>query len=217
MEHVITMLCQRMVEGQKAVAGRDFPLAIEDVRHPGARELLRKNMWKNARGRAVVHLAAAKHDEGDPDNELLELVFGRPKEWQEQQSVLMTELFGNNERLLKARSNDALLDAASAKARKDALRLKPRFAKSPPFGEVLQVKAPFKTSSGGVEWMWVEVVRWEGSTIHGVLRNEPFEVPALKSGARVDVDESTIFDYLLTRSDGSKEGNETQRLIEQRE
>jgi uncharacterized protein YegJ (DUF2314 family) len=217
MEDAIVLLCQRMVEGARPVAGRDFTLAVADLRHREVRRRLEKDFQKNALGRAVIHLAAGKHDKGDPENPLLELVFpGRAQQIQEQQSELLTELFGGDDRVLKV-EDDPILLAASARARKRALLLKPRYTSAPPLSETLQVKAPFKTSDGGTEWMWVEVVRWQGATIHGVLRNDPFDVPSLKSGSRVDVEESTIFDYILTRPDGSREGNETGPLLEARQ
>jgi uncharacterized protein YegJ (DUF2314 family) len=62
--------------------------------------------------------------------------------------------------------------------------------------------------------MWVEVLRWEGKTIHGVLQNDPYDVPDMKAGARVDVSEDSIFDYIHRGADGGLEGNETGRLIE---
>ena len=217
MENVIRLLCQRMVEGGRPVAGRDFTLAVADVRHPDVRRWLEGVSLKNARGKAVVHLATGKHDKGDPDNPLLEVVFpGPPRGLQERQADLLAELFGGDERVLKVKSDTALREA-STRARQKALRLKPRFASGQSTLDTLQVKAPFTTTSGGTEWMWVEVVRWQGSTIHGVLRNDPFEVPGLKTGSRVDVEESSIFDYILVHPDGSREGNETQPLLEQRQ
>ena len=76
------------------------------------------------------------------------------------------------------------------------------------------VKGPFKTASGGNEWMWIEVVRWKGSKIEGILENDPFQVPNLKAGARVEVEEDSIFDYIYRHADGTREGNETSALIE---
>ena len=113
--------------------------------------------------------------------------------------------------------HDQALLAASQRARKKALSIGKRYAKGPPFGEQLLVKVPFQTSDGGDEWMWVEVVSWNGDEIDGILQNDPFDVPALKSGSRVDVKASQIFDYLLTKTDGSHEGNETSALLEARE
>jgi uncharacterized protein YegJ (DUF2314 family) len=62
--------------------------------------------------------------------------------------------------------------------------------------------------------MWVEVVTWKGKTIVGILDSDPFEIPTLKAGARVEVPADEIFDYILSRRDGSREGNETAPLLE---
>jgi len=60
-------------------------------------------------------------------------------------------------------------------------------------------------------------VRWQGHTIQGLLDNDPFEIPDLKAGARVEVEEDSLFDYILVKRDGKQEGNETGRLMERRE
>ena len=103
---------------------------------------------------------------------------------------------------------------ASRRAR-DRLRaeLKPRFIAGLSPGERLMVKAPFTTPAGGREWMWIRVARWQGPRIHGVLDNDPVHMRDLKAGAHVDVLEDEILDYLLFRSDGTSEGNETAVLM----
>jgi len=65
--------------------------------------------------------------------------------------------------------------------------------------------------------MWVEVVRWKGRTIRGILDNDPFEVTTLKAGAKVEVKEGSLFDYLLYKPDGTQEGNETGRLLQRQQ
>ena len=62
--------------------------------------------------------------------------------------------------------------------------------------------------------MWVQVVRWEGHTIRGILSNQPEYVQGVRQGAQVSVDEGSVFDYELHLADGGTEGNETQPLIE---
>ncbi len=109
--------------------------------------------------------------------------------------------------------HDQAVLAASRRAR-DRLRsqLKPRFIGGLAPGERPQVKAPF-TAPNGREWMWVEVMRWEGPRIHGVLKNDPIHIRDLEFGAHVDVAEDEVLDYLFFRSDGSSEGNETAKLM----
>jgi uncharacterized protein YegJ (DUF2314 family) len=159
----------------------------------------------------------ARRDQGDPENRLIEIVFPGPSlRRQERHSALLAELFGTQDEVVGVRHDDEVL-AASARARKAVLKHKPRYASEPPLGEQLLVKAPFATPDGGNEWMWIEVVRWQGTTLRGVLQNEPHQVPGLKSGARVEVQESSLFDFILIRPDGTREGNETGALIEKRQ
>ena len=94
------------------------------------------------------------------------------------------------------------------------MQLKPSFADGPDLNEQLLIKAPFANSSDSVEWMWVEVVSWEGSTIRGILANDPFDVPDLKAGATVEVEEDDVFDYIHDRPDGTQVGNETGKIIQ---
>lgn len=61
--------------------------------------------------------------------------------------------------------------------------------------------------------MWVEVVSWRGGKLEGFLDNTPEQVPSLKLGAKVTVNEAEIFDYIYTKADGTEEGNETQALM----
>ena len=81
-------------------------------------------------------------------------------------------------------------------------------------GEMLLVKAPFRTISGGNEWMWVEIVKWENRKITGILENDPEYIPTLKSWQKVEINQDDVFDYLLYHSDGTTEGNETGAIIE---
>ena len=132
------------------------------------------------------------------------------------QDRLLTDLFGASDSISHV-DHDAELEAASRRAKQQVLAMAERYRSGPPFGERLLVKAPFQTPDGSTEWMWVDVVRWEGPTVSGILQNDPFFVAALKAGSRVEVAQDSIFDYILERRDGTKQGNETGRIIERRE
>ncbi len=114
-------------------------------------------------------------------------------------------------------AGDAELDAARKRAQDDLITLAPHFAQGVPELERLIVKAPFTTDDGGTEWMWVEVDAWKGQTMTGILINEPFAVSALKIGARVEVRQSDLFDYVHHLADGSDHGGETSRILERRQ
>jgi len=80
-------------------------------------------------------------------------------------------------------------------------------------GEFIQVKAPFTTSSGGNEWMWVEVLSWQGNNIRGILKSEPYHIPNLKGGSEVLVKQNEVFDYIRSYTNRKSEGNEAGALI----
>ncbi|HYQ45470.1 MAG TPA: DUF2314 domain-containing protein [Polyangiaceae bacterium] len=217
MGSLANVVCQTLLEkGRLDGAGR-LATSIDDLKHEAYKAELIADLEDNAKRRVELQLAVAKREEGDADNRLLEIVFpGSVKSLQERQSAVVSELFGAHDSMVYVQ-HDRSLEAASARARQKALAIGKRYANGPPDGEQLQVKAPFETSAGGTEWMWVEVVRWHGDQIDGILRNDPFDVPTLKDGSRVAVQANEIFDYILSKADGSQEGNETGELLEARE
>ena len=92
--------------------------------------------------------------------------------------------------------------------------LKPKFLSGLAPAERLSVKAPFETPDGRQEWMWIEVVKWEGEKIFGILMNDPHFIPRLKSGARVETTEDAVFDYIHELPDGKSEGNQTGKIMQ---
>lgn len=60
--------------------------------------------------------------------------------------------------------------------------------------------------------MWVEVTKWKGDDIEGILENDPEEVPGLRAGQRVNVRQQDVFDY-LHNFDNTTEGNTTGEII----
>lgn len=215
LQDLIQLVGQRLLEGEEAHGPGRLKLAIADVRHPGVRQSLVAGQQAGVPGQAVLHVVAGEPEEGDPDNALIEIAFpGAAAARQERQAELVAQLFGTASNVVPDVKHDQELLAASAAARQTVMRFKPLYANQPPHtpGSLL-VKAPFVTSSGGHEWMWVEVVRWQDRTIYGLLNSEPQQVPELKSGARVEVNEETVFDYILNKPDGTQEGNTTAAII----
>lgn len=76
-----------------------------------------------------------------------------------------------------------------------------------------QVKAPFKTTDGGNERMWVEITSWKQSRITGLLENEPFNIIDLHGGQIVEVQEGDVFDYIRQYPDKHREGNTTGEIL----
>ena len=217
MGNLANLVCQTLLEKGKLGSGGRLVTSIDELKHAAYKAELAADLKDNAKRRVELHLAVSKPEPGDADNRLLEVAFpGSLVSLQERQAAVVSELFGAHDEIVNVKHDEELL-AASERARNKAVLIGKRYAKGPPFGEQLMVKAPFETSSGGEEWMWVEVVRWDGDDIDGILKNDPFDVPALKDGARVEVQASKVFDYILTKKDGSIEGNETSPMIEARE
>ncbi len=215
---IINLACQTLSEHPALARDGELTLAFDDLKHPGARGRASENILKDAKRRATVQLAVAEPQEGDPDNALVEIVFpGAADELHVRQIALGDQLYGSKDEIAYVEHDDAIL-AASRRAKAALMKHKPRFLKKElPVGERLLVKAPFRTPGGGNEWMWVEVVRWKGRTIRGILDNDPYEVTTLKAGSKVEVKEGSLFDYLLFKPDGTQEGNETGRLMQRQQ
>jgi len=80
-------------------------------------------------------------------------------------------------------------------------------------GEVVAVSAPFRTRTGGTEYLWVELRQWSGTNMSGVLANEPYAVPNLHKGDLVAVRQADVFDYIWKKADGTREGNGTAPFV----
>lgn len=83
-----------------------------------------------------------------------------------------------------------------------------------PAGERLMVKAPFQSPDGQVEWLWLQVERWEANDVlKGKLLSAPNTVPDVKKGDSVQAPLDLVFDWIWVRADGRSEGNETQKWL----
>src|SRR5262249_41288905 len=124
--------------------------------------------------------------------------------------------FGADDDVTHIEHTEELL-AASRKAREQLPELYKVFHQGLKPGEYIEVKAPFRAVDEGNEWMWVEVTKWDGHNITGVLENDPEKVPGLHGGQVVEVNEDDVFDYIRHYSDGHSEGNTTREIIEKME
>jgi uncharacterized protein YegJ (DUF2314 family) len=168
-----------------------------------------------ASGRATLRVRFAEPEQDDADNQLIELVFsGTDESPQARQAAILTQIYGTDDALLDADHDDAELKQARERALAAFRRLEDRIRAPRVPGERFKVKAPFETQDGGHEWMWVEVVGWEGDTLVGMLANEPFAISGLRAGSRVEVEIDSIFDYIHELPTGARVGNETQAIIE---
>jgi uncharacterized protein YegJ (DUF2314 family) len=213
MATLINLLAQTMVDG-----------AI--IQHGGLIEVDSASVPDKAGGptypgaRLSLALVGGTRDEGDADNRLWQIAFppGPADRLQERQDAVLKQLFGLRDEITPVEHDQEML-ALSQRARTRLLGdIKKQFRQpSWPDTNQLMVKAPFRTDDGGNEWMWVDVLRWKGTTIEGILQNDPAAVSGLRGGARVSVEEDAVFDYLLKRARGTSEGNTTGELMERRQ
>lgn len=213
--NLVNAVCQWMVEHGEVAREGALDLELGALRADAVREPDLAGLVKGARPKVTLTIARGERDEGDAENRLLELTFGGLVEGTptERQSAVLAAVFGADDKVTRIEHDQRLL-AASAEARRRLLALKPAWQAGRKPGEHLLVKGPFETASGGREWMWLEVTAWKGTEISGILANDPEDVPGLRPGAPVSVEEGSVFDYLLRREDGTEEGNETGKLIE---
>ncbi|MDO8342489.1 MAG: DUF2314 domain-containing protein [Cellvibrio sp.] len=214
MGNLINIIGQSLIEGRKIDAHMMLKVNLHEMRNKALKDSIISSLKKNSSGQTIIPLKPAKHEEGDPDNYLLEIDFGNQigNGLQERQETFISQFFGSEDKITYIK-HDEEIKAASAAAKKKLPQLKKDFNKGLKPGEYIYLKAPFKTPDNSNEWMWIEVIGWD-KTIKGILQNDPFEIPTLRAGAEVYVTEDEIFDYIRNFPDGTTEGNETGKLIQ---
>ncbi len=212
--NLMNLVTQTLVEGVEFNDDMSLDLDVSSLQHEQVRADITESLFENADGKVRLDFTPAVPEEGDPNNYLLEISFenGEGSSKQERTDALLSSLFGWEDNIVYV-DHDRLILEASQRAKDKMPELRNAFNDGLEPGEYISVKAPFATSDGGTEWMWVEVIEWDGKRIRGLLKNEPYDVPGLKGGAEVIVDEDELFDYIRNYADGSQEGDETGRLI----
>lgn len=202
MGNIINQLAQALAEGTPAGAGGHIDLKLTGLK---------------PKGEAVARLALVKGtmEAGDPANRLAEISFSRypGQDPQVRQGAMLSTMFGYSDNVKRIRHN-AELTAASQAAQMKLAGLRAAFASGLQPGEYILLKAPFAKTSGGSEWMWVEVSKWQGEKIEGLLKSTPREIPSLRAGQVVQVSQSRVFDYIRHYPDGREDGNSTSKIIE---
>lgn len=215
MGSLVNAFSQAMAEGITLARPGQFDMDLRALRHAAARDPMLTGLKPNAAAVAKLSLVNGTWESGDPQNRLYEIRFDRYKgpDRYAQQDAMVSSVFGAGEdSVTRVKHNDELL-AASKAATAQLPKLREAFAKGLQPGEYILVKAPFITRDGGNEWMWVEVARWNGDAIEGLLKNEPVDVPGLHAGQMVKVSQAKVFDYMRRFPDGRNEGNETSKII----
>ncbi len=214
MSNLINLLAQSLVEGKRPLGDGTLKVNIDGLADTHFKKTLQQSLIENAVPAVNISTGVAIREEGDPENYLMEVLFDNVNgaSLQARQEQLLGQLFGWKDEIFYIKHNK-LIEEASARAKAKLPGLRKEFNKGLEPGEFIQVKAPFKTPDNGTEWMWVEVMSWKGHQIKGLLKNQPYNIPDLKGGAEVEVNENDIFDYYRSHPDGRTEGNETSKLI----
>ena len=183
--------------GENPVINDDSILMIDlnEIKNSVVKNLLTSDLKKNAKGYVKLKLKSIKPEEGDNDNNQFLISFESPRysNPQQEQEVIIANLFGASDRIVKV-NHDSLLLMTSKKARQKVPEFMKLFNNGLAPGYSILVKAPFKISNGGNEWMWVEITKWESKSIIGILQNDSYEIKDLKAGSNVTVNEDDIID-----------------------
>lgn len=213
--HLVNAFCQSLAETGEIAREGEYELDFRAIKNRDLRDSYLAALLPNATATAHLALVQGIAEEGDPRNRLIEITFDRYPgvDVHARQDAMMGSLFGWADSVKRIRHDEELL-AASRRAKGKLAGLRAVFAKGLEPGGYIQVKAPFATPGGTTEWMWVEIVEWDGGKMRGLLKNEPFDIPGLHGGQTVPVREEDVFDYIRHYPDGRDEGNETGSIIE---
>ena len=169
----------------------------------------------DAETKTSIRLGKGTRQDGDSPAPLATIRFPGTGALQARHAALLSTVLGAPEdELIYSDHDDKALMAASEAAKKELAKLESHFSDGIPDQESLSVKAPFTTSDGGNEWMWVEVTRWTGPSMRGILLNRPYQVPGLREGDTVDVEVASVFDYIHGLPDGTQAGGTTNDILE---
>ncbi|HEX5357383.1 MAG TPA: DUF2314 domain-containing protein [Aquabacterium sp.] len=217
MGNLINVFSQAIVEGQPMKGTGEFDLDLNAIRHEAVRERQTGTLKEGGKGFGKLQLVKGTWESGDPRNRLVEIGADRypGEDKYARQESMLTSIFGSEDESIARLKHTEALTRVSKAALAKMPALREAFNRGLQPGEYILVKAPFTTSAKGREWMWVEVMNWQGDQITGLLKNEPIDVPGLHAGQKVRVSQADLFDYIRRFPDGQEEGNETGKLIMQ--
>jgi uncharacterized protein YegJ (DUF2314 family) len=204
-----------MVEGAALKSAGVYDLDLRAIGHAVVRDSQLPTLKPNGTAVAKLSLVKGRSESGDPRNRLVEISFDRypgPDHYARQDAML-SALFGAEDSVTRV-NHTRELQAASDAARAKLPALRDAFNRGMRPGEYVLLKLPFATPKGGTEWMWVEVMSWNGDAISGLLKNEPVDIPTLHGGQIVKVSQSKVFDYLRRDANGRDEGNTTGTILQ---
>jgi hypothetical protein len=214
--NLINLVAQSLAEHPVIKSGEKEVFGLQSLADGAWKSKIEASLESGATKEITLALLSGNRLDGDPENRLIEISFqnGVGETEDERRNDLLSKLWGSKDTIVAATHSPEVL-AASARAKAKLPALRDLFQKGLPVGGRLLLEAPFAIDTGGNEWMWVEITNWSNADKpEGILQDDPFYVHSLKAGAHVTIDASQVFDYTLYHADGTKEGNETEKLIE---
>jgi uncharacterized protein YegJ (DUF2314 family) len=108
---------------------------------------------------------------------------------------------------------DTRMNAAIAQARSLLPLFFEEFRSSDAPG-AFTIKVGLITSDGGREHIWIGDLHYDGQQLVGTLINEPYDLPGMHLGSRVEIDSDDISDWTIATADGVYGGYTTRVMIE---
>jgi uncharacterized protein YegJ (DUF2314 family) len=86
----------------------------------------------------------------------------------------------------------------------------------PALGQAVIKARLVSASTGAEELLWIDVTKFKGDQVIGKLANDPENIPEVKSGQEVAVNQSDVVDWAYQKA-GKLVGAFTEAVIEKRE
>ncbi len=75
------------------------------------------------------------------------------------------------------------------------------------------IKVPYPNVRGGHEHIWIRVARHSGKQFRGWVANSPVDVPDLRVDQAVEIEDTSVEDWMITEPDGHFRGGYTVRVL----
>lgn len=107
-----------------------------------------------------------------------------------------------------------LIEPYVKKAKKTYPQAKARYLKGLPKGEHLFLKTMLYDKEKNIENVFILVKNIEKGMVSGIIYNQIYLVKGYKNGQRYKFSESEVYDWLITKPDGSEEGNYVGKFLD---
>ncbi|MFD1467740.1 DUF2314 domain-containing protein [Hymenobacter caeli] len=103
---------------------------------------------------------------------------------------------------------------AIKKARATLPQAKKRFLQGLPSGQAFYVTTRISDPNGPYEQVFVRVKQWQGTQVQGFIASQLDVVKTYQQNQLITFSASDVFDWTISRPDGSEEGNFVGKLID---